>query len=1257
MRSNKKPYAFLYVFLSDSDSNLKSTFYLYEGENLIGSSISCSIKLNFPQVSARHCKIHLSNNGEYGLEDLGSEYGCYKVSEFGEKMKLKPNKEYDISENLPFYISKYKACFVVKEPKKVPSQNTGPVLSTFEEGNYQNSMQSNNQNMKATFSKGLFDEDSDNDKKKPANFKLNTNVMQFSNTSNFGKHGTTASFPEAILDKEDHEERTKQKNFKKKLDKVNPVVELPINHERENPPAEKSPNSISDLSNNKMDLVSSAMEREVEEELLEDNENSIFKSVVSKRVMETSPNRLMDTKLKLFKAILDKEHTEETKQTEVFPSKMNSKASLLRSAAKSTEPETKEPDTVAKMRQEYSSESRKNDKNVYKQKAFQLTTSLVAEEPESSPINSAVLEKEDEGDGQSSNSWPVKTVISKRPGKAANLVSKILGQGKDSLEKEDKNQSDDDDVDVWPGYPEISASIENTPGFAKNFKPRAVAEPRAFARDLSNSSQISYIESENQSQTPNVNNEKDDITSNLGTLEKPTLIIEENNDAENEMEEEDVGVERGDRMELEDQHMEIEKSIHPEQDPAEELQEEEPQEEPEHNDEEEIGHADEQIEEELQVEKSGMNAEEKPQDEEEEEAINDYNAQLEESQEDNIRMQVEESAKEKLLAEEATREKLLAEEAAKEKLLAEEALKEKLRAEEEALKEKLRAEEAAKEKLLAEEALKERLRAEEEEARRKLKEEEDQMEDAQRRLEEEKKRIAQEKRALKKKKEEELRKKRMEEEKELQRRIKEEHQRMLEAEEAEASRRRREEEQEPRLVIMIEDEDCPSARKDLVCNVKEEPIDDDLIIIEKKSDKNSKKNKTKTKKKKQNMEIEESSSLASGKTNSKDSLVLPTPTFDPRYVTPIKNSVRNNEAGEKKKRSKSSNSELQIKEEQRSSVKEEEKSLSIIETRSIKKHSESKETKKKSKKSTATNYIKIESESPSLRSRSSRKSSKTAERSRKEAFESEEKKSLKLKKVKGNAGEAKQPKKHSTKASPIPMSAQKSQSKSVSSDILLSSQKKRMLACLEPPTDSKLKTHLILFSGINKSLDIQEIKLKLGLLIGARVVDDNYRNFNVLVMDEFKRTVKLLVAINNGVDIVNFKWVMDSLRQGRLMSLCEYLYEDVESEKKYDYNLQDSLEIARNNQPGFLTGKLLWIARNVTPCYNDLRVIAESAGGYVVTSKPKEFKENLIIIMNEDDKRNYRELKALKYKIYKPELILSGSLKQRLDFAVHEIVH
>lgn len=259
---------------------------------------------------------------------------------------------------------------------------------------------------------------------------------------------------------------------------------------------------------------------------------------------------------------------------------------------------------------------------------------------------------------------------------------------------------------------------------------------------------------------------------------------------------------------------------------------------------------------------------------------------------------------------------------------------------------------------------------------------------------------------------------------------------------------------------------------------------------------------------------------------------------------------------------------------------------------------------------------------------------------------------------KTNTGIGRKVLKRKRKLSPTVMSPRKWQIKSSDSNkIPLFPQKKRMLTCMEQPTDGEIRTHLILFSGMKKQSEFKEIQMKLGLLIGAKIVDENYRSFNVLVMDEFNRTTKLLVAINNGVDIVNFKWVTDSLIHGKLMPLCNYYYRDLESEKKLNYNLQESLEISRISQPGFLAGMSLWIERNVKPSYSDIKVIAESAGGYVLVTKPKEFKENVVIIMDENDTRNYKGLKKLNYKIYKPELLLMASLQQKLNFAEHEIIH
>ena len=66
-------------------------------------------------------------------------------------------------------------------------------------------------------------------------------------------------------------------------------------------------------------------------------------------------------------------------------------------------------------------------------------------------------------------------------------------------------------------------------------------------------------------------------------------------------------------------------------------------------------------------------------------------------------------------------------------------------------------------------------------------------------------------------------------------------------------------------------------------------------------------------------------------------------------------------------------------------------------------------------------------------------------------------------------------------------------------------------------------------------------------------------------MDEFVRSVKFLYTINKGIIILDKKWILDCIKNQNIISVEEYTYKCPNEEKIFNFNLQKSLELAREN--------------------------------------------------------------------------------------------
>jgi len=118
---------------------------------------------------------------------------------------------------------------------------------------------------------------------------------------------------------------------------------------------------------------------------------------------------------------------------------------------------------------------------------------------------------------------------------------------------------------------------------------------------------------------------------------------------------------------------------------------------------------------------------------------------------------------------------------------------------------------------------------------------------------------------------------------------------------------------------------------------------------------------------------------------------------------------------------------------------------------------------------------------------------------------------------------------------------------------------------------SKRNFYIAMFTGFDKNdagLERDQKKLK---SLGVRIVEDIGQPFNVLVMDKFKRTIKFLFALNKGIDIVSYKWVKDSIKEGFVLPTSNYIFTDKAAEARFNFKISTSLQKAKLN---YYTGQL-----------------------------------------------------------------------------------
>ncbi|XP_021368129.1 PAX-interacting protein 1-like isoform X2 [Mizuhopecten yessoensis] len=192
--------------------------------------------------------------------------------------------------------------------------------------------------------------------------------------------------------------------------------------------------------------------------------------------------------------------------------------------------------------------------------------------------------------------------------------------------------------------------------------------------------------------------------------------------------------------------------------------------------------------------------------------------------------------------------------------------------------------------------------------------------------------------------------------------------------------------------------------------------------------------------------------------------------------------------------------------------------------------------------------------------------------------------------------------------------------------------------------------------GIARRLQTNAIQL------GANITE-NPRYCTHLVTPTFSRTLKFFIAVNVCKFVVTRNWIEDSIDQNRFLDEANYALRDVKAEKEMQCSLQDSL--ARAHVRPLFQGLTFYITPSVNPPVGDLVNIVESAGGKVVKRRPglrtflsmkdEQGNPKCILITCENDIHLCRDLLAKNIALYNAEFILTGVIRQRVDFRMFQI--
>ncbi|XP_052802586.1 PAX-interacting protein 1-like [Mya arenaria] len=197
----------------------------------------------------------------------------------------------------------------------------------------------------------------------------------------------------------------------------------------------------------------------------------------------------------------------------------------------------------------------------------------------------------------------------------------------------------------------------------------------------------------------------------------------------------------------------------------------------------------------------------------------------------------------------------------------------------------------------------------------------------------------------------------------------------------------------------------------------------------------------------------------------------------------------------------------------------------------------------------------------------------------------------------------------------------------------------------------------ILFTGFPKNVASRFAQIVSQL--GGQAVESP-QHCTHIVARSFSRTIKFFIGISVTQHIVNAQWVENSYKQGAFISEASYGLQDPDGEREMKCSLAESLSRARA-QPLF-AGMTFYITPSVQPPICDLQKIIESAGGTlskgrrlaaktIETLKDDKGQPAYVVITCADDIYLCNDLLLKNIKVYTPEFILTGVMRQLKDFS------
>ncbi|KAL4477540.1 hypothetical protein ABPG74_002690 [Tetrahymena malaccensis] len=179
--------------------------------------------------------------------------------------------------------------------------------------------------------------------------------------------------------------------------------------------------------------------------------------------------------------------------------------------------------------------------------------------------------------------------------------------------------------------------------------------------------------------------------------------------------------------------------------------------------------------------------------------------------------------------------------------------------------------------------------------------------------------------------------------------------------------------------------------------------------------------------------------------------------------------------------------------------------------------------------------------------------------------------------------------------------------------------------------------------------------------LGATFVENQDEDFDIVVMEEFRRRAKLLIGLNKRAWIVSKGWILDCIDDNELIEdYCEYIIEVPEKDQmKYDDLNLDTVQYSiQKGKPFKLFENFSFFLQDQYKniLVDELQSIIKSGGGKILNSlnpSASSDKQKQIAVI-EDPKKIKNPMKNTLY--VDPEYILLSTLKQSIQIKyIHNI--